>query len=232
MATLATVAANVTDLLRRPNDSDILAKAKLEIAHAVRHYNRRVSWLVEHRGGTITASNGTQWYSTIDLTAGADIEDADEPSGTLRTSTDSLQKMLAITYAKLEQGTVDWPLDVVTPRDFERLSETSGVTGTPRWITYHVGKVGLWPVPGATYTVYVSGFFKPGVPTSDSDESVWFDNYLELIENAAARRVAGRWLHDTELAQVFAMEEGVQERQLLAENAAKLATGKLRSTEI
>lgn len=228
MATMNDLASNVADMLRRPSDTNTIGQAKAEIRNAVDHYSRRATWVVEHRGGTIAATSGNQWYSTIDLTAGTDIE-AGSPAATLRTSTDSLKKLLNITYAKIEQGTVDWPLEILPVRDFEHLSETSGISGTPRWITHHVGQVGLWPVPGAAYTVYISGYFKPTAPVNDADESVWFDEYRELIENAAARRVASKWLQDTEMAGVFAQEEGLQAGLLIAEGAAKRATGKLRA---
>lgn len=224
MATLSSCATNVTNMIRR---SDLVAEAKTEIGNAIRHYSRRATWVNERRGGTITTVASQTWYTTIDNTAGAGIESS--PSGTTPTATDSLTDLIRITYAKLEQGTVDWPLDVVDYRYFETLTEGSSTESTPRFITHYVGQIGLWPTPGAAYTVYLSGFYKPTVPSADSNESVWLTQYQELIESSAARRLAMKWLQDAEMAQMHSMVEQEQERLLIAEGAARRTTGTLRA---
>lgn len=226
MATLGATVTTVTDMIRR---SDLTTEAKEELQNAIRHYARRNTWLHEHRGGTVTASAGTAWYSTIDLTAGAGVDDG--YSGTDPTSTTDLDQLLGIDYAKLVLA-VDWPLDLVNYRTFETLAENTTTSGTPRYITRYAGQIGLWPSPDSAYTVYISGKFKPVIPSGDSDESVWLDKYNELIECAAARRLAVKHLQDYEMAQGFAAEEREQEALLLAEGATRRTIGKLQPTVI
>ncbi len=225
MATLATVRANVADLLR--GRTDLNSQIDAEIQNAIRHYTRRASWINERRGGTIATVIGTTWYSTIDLTTGGGIEDS--PTGTAPTSTASVKDLLKVIYFKLEQGAIDWPLTRVSYDEFERLVEGNAVQGIPDYMTIFAGQIGLWPTPSAVFSLYISAFWKPTVPTADAHESVWFAEHLELIENSAARRVAFKWTHDKELGAVFALLEKEQEDLLLAEGAARTTTGKLKS---
>jgi len=226
MATLATVRANVADMLR--GRTDLNDQIDAEIQNAIRQYNRRVNWLTERRGGTIATVSGTTWYSTIDLTTSSGFGDA--TSGTTPTSTEDFKNVIKVIYAKLEQGAIDWPLTLVSYDEFERLVEGNSVSGTPDFYTTFAGQIGFWPTPGSVYSVYVSAFWKPILPTADSDESVWFDENLELIEVSAARRAAFKWLHDPELGGAFALAEKEQDDLLLAEGASRTTTGRLKPT--
>lgn len=225
MATLSDLATSVQNMIQR---SDQTANIKTEIGNAIRHYNRRVSWVVERRGGEIATVAGTTWYSQIDLTTGAGVESS--PTGTTPTATESLTNLVEIIYAKLELGSTDWPLSLVSYREIETLLESNTSSGTPRYIAFFAGQIGAWPTPNAVNTIYLSGFFKPTVPTADAHESVWFDQYQELIENSAARRVAAKWLQDIEMAKVFREAEAEQEILLMAEGAARSTTGRLTAT--
>ena len=225
MATLTTVRANVADLLR--GRTDLNSQIDQEIQNAIRHYSRRANWINERRGGTISTVIGTTWYTSIDLTTGGGIEGS--PTGTAPTATASVKDLLKLIHFKLEQGAIDWPLTRVSYDEFERLVEGNAVQGIPDYYTVFAGQVGLWPTPSAVFSLYISAFWKPTVPTGDAHESVWFDEHLELIENSAARRVCFKWLHDKELGAVFAVLEKEQEDLLLAEGAARTTTGKLKS---
>lgn len=220
MATLADLDTAVQGMTRR---SDLSTEIRTEIGNAVRHYNRRASWVIERRGGEIALVAGTNWYSQIDNTAGAGVEGS--PTGTAPTATDDLLDLIRIIYAKLEEGAIDWPIGVVSYREFETLLEGNTVQGTPRYITHFGGQVGVWPTPNGAHTLYLSGFYKPSVPTAGADESVWFAQYRELIENSAARRIAEKWIQDLEMAAVFRAAEHEQELLLMAEGAARSTTG-------
>ena len=226
MATLSTVRANVADMLR--GRTDLNSQIDAEIQNAIRHYSRRTTWITERRGGTITTVSGTTWYSTIDLTTGSGVENS--PSGTTPGSTESVLDIIKVIYAKLEQGPIDWPLTRVSYDEFERLVEGNAVVGTPDYYTVFNGEIGLWPTPSSVFSIYVSAFWKPLPPTADDDESVWFTQHLELIENSAARRVSFKWTHDRELGATFALLEKEQEDLLLAEGAARTTTGRLKAT--
>lgn len=225
MATLSDVATNVTGMIRR---SDLEAEAKAEIGNAIRHYSRRNSWVIERRGASITTVVGQTYYTTVDNTTGVGLESS--PVGTTPTSTDSLKDIIDIVYAKLEIGAIDWPLTLVSYRRFETLLENTTVSGTPNYITHYAGQIGLWPAPDQAFTVYISAMFKPAVPTVDADESVWFDQYQELIENSAARRLGQKWMQDPEMAQLFSAAEQEQEHLLLAEGMRRQGVGRLTPT--
>ena len=227
MATLSDVASAVETMIQR---SDQTANIKTAVKDAIRHYSRRNSWVIERRGAEIDLVASQTWYSTIDNTAGVGIESS--PVGTAPTAADSLIGLLDIDYAKLEIGAIDWPLSIYSYRTFETLLENNSVSGTPRYITRRTGQIGFWPTPDRAFTCYLSGTFKPTVPSADADESVWFDQYQELIENSAARRMAFRWLQDTEMGGVFALAEKEQEDLLIAEGRTRRATGRITPTVI
>jgi len=227
MATLSDVRSNVADMLR--GRTDLNSQITAEIGNAILHYSRRANWLTERRGGTIATVAGTTWYSSIDNSASAGFSDS--ASGTAPTATDSTKDIVSLIFAKLEQGTTDWPLTLVSYREFERLLENSSTQGTPSFITYAQGRIGLWPTPGAVYSCYISAFFKPTVPTGDTDESAFFDEWRELIELSAARRVASKWLQDEEMTRAFYAAEGEQEALLMAEGVARRTTGRLTPRE-
>lgn len=227
MAILSTVRSNVASMLR--GRTDLNSEITQEIQNAIRHYSRRASWVIERRGGTITTVAGQHWYSTIDNTAGHGVENS--PSGTTPTSADDLRDLIEIIYAKVELGNLDWPLDRVSYRTFETLEEGTSTSTTPRYITHFAGQIGFWPAPAnSNDTLYVSGFYKPSIPSADSDDSVWFQQYQELIENSAARRMCQKWTHDTELLQMFLSAEREQELLLSAESCTRTTTGRLTPT--
>jgi hypothetical protein len=226
MPTLSSVRASVADMLR--GRTDLNSQITVEIQNAIRHYSRRTSWLTERRGGIVTTVAGQTWYSTIDLTQGAGFGSA--TSGTTPTTTENFKNVIKVIYAKLEQGAIDWPLTQVTYDEFERLVEGNAVSGTPDYYTTFAGQIGFWPTPGFVYTAYISAFWRPIIPTLETDESVWFDENLELIENSAARRAAFKWLHDPELGGLYALAEKEQEDLLLAEGASRNTTGRTKPT--
>jgi hypothetical protein len=226
MATLADVRANVADMLR--GRTDLNSQIDIEIGNAIRHYSRRATWITDRRNGTIATVAGTEWYSTIDLSSSAGISDTSV--GTLPSATADLVDMISMDYAKIEQGTTDWPLAVTSYRTFESLRENSNVRGTPRYISRYSGRIGLWPAPNAVYTVSISGNFKPIVPSSGTDESAFFDQHRELIDVATTVRMAQKWTHDAELVSLYAPLVVEQERLLTVEGNTRRGTGKARSS--
>jgi len=227
MSTLADVTANVTNMLRRTGDTGLATPIQQEVQNAVRHYSRRPSFVIERRQMTIATVASQVWYSLLDNSSSAGF--GDSATGTAPSATDSTLNLLKPIFAKVEQGAIDWPIEYVPYQpDFAALEAGAAITGIPSFWTFYAGRIGLYPTPAAVYTVYISGFFKPTVPTDGTHESAWFDQQIELIEVAAAKRVAMKWLHDTEMGMVFAQLEAEQESLLFAESAYRGTSGRVR----
>ena len=220
--TLATIAANVANQTLR---SDLSAEIRSEIKAAIREFNRKPWYLTEVRGGTFPTVANTEFYSSVDFTAGASYG-----SSTDFTSTTSAKDIVKIRYAKIEDGSLDVRLDVVSNQEFETFREGAQSTGYPDRISLYAGQLGLWPVPSSALTVYISAVVKGAIPSSDSDGSVWFDEAQELIEAAAAKRLYAKYILDMEKALVHQEIERQQISALTGEAVRKMGTGRVRPT--
>jgi hypothetical protein len=220
--TLATITANVVSQTLR---SDLEAEIKAEIKASIREFNRRPWYLTEVRGGTFATVAGTEFYNSVDFTAGASYGDSTD-----FTATTSAKDVVSIRYAKIEDGSIDIPLDPVPYRDFEALREGSQTSGYPNIITLYAGQIGVWPIPTNALTIYISATVKGAVPSSDTDGSVWFEEAQELIEASAAKRLYAKYIKDTESALVHQEIERGQIRAILAEATRKMGTGRVRPT--
>ena len=219
MTTFLDVRDRVADQLSR---SDLSAQIDREIQLAIIRYNRRVSWLHEVRAVTLTSVAAQAWYSSVDLSTGAGPQDV---AG--RTAVD-VSDIQAVRYMR----TADFDdLKQVHYSDFERFFDTTGSAGRSTYFTLYAGQIGLWPVPAGVETFTLSVVCKPVVPSSATDESVWFDQAQELIENAAASAICRKFLSDGERAQAFKVFEDAAWDELLAESNKKAATGRIRSCD-
>jgi len=217
MTTLAEIRNRVADMLAR---SDLSTQIEKEISLAVTRYNRKVTWLSEIRGGTLATVAGQATYSTFSIAA------ADAVQTVTGLTAVSFQDVLKIQY--IRDADYD-ELREVRYSDWERFFDTSGSTGGPDYFTIYAGKIGLWPVPDAVETLTISAVVKPVVPTAVTDESVWFEQYQELIEAATATAVCMKFIKDFEQAAVWAAEEKKQSDALDRENALRMSTGRIKA---
>lgn len=217
MTTLLDVRNRIADQLSR---SDLSTQIDREIQLAITRYNRRVSWLTEVRGATLTTVIGQRFYGTLDLSAGAGPQDV---TGRTAVSVQDVQKVEYMRDAD------DDPIEQIDYREFERRFDVSGTTGGAEYFTLYAGQIGLWPAPDAVETLTLSVVVKPAIPTLATDESVWFDQAQELIENAAAAAICRKFLQDGERAQAFQVYETAAWEELVREGNQKMATGRLRS---
>lgn len=217
MTTFLDVRNRVADQLAR---SDLSTQIDREIQLAIARYNRRVTWLHEVRAVSLTSVAAQAWYSTVDLSTGTGPQDV---AG--RTAVD-VSDIQAVRYMR----TADFDdLKQVHYSDFERFFDTTGSAGRSTYFTLYAGQIGLWPVPDGVETFTMSVVCKPVVPSSATDESVWFDQAQELIENAAASAICRKFLSDGERAQAFQAYETAAWEELLAESNQKAATGRIRA---
>lgn len=204
--------------------TDLETEIKAEIAETVRFYNRKASHISEFRGFEVATVASTTWYSSMDMTSGGG--DQSEAS---RTAVDT-NTIISFDYARENPGAsgLNEPLKKISYLTFESLFEGSTPGGTPTYFTYYGGQIGIWPTPDAVYTLYFSGDVKPVVPTSGTDESVWFTEALEMIEAGACKRVCLNYLRDTERAMEFKAIEGDAWKMFQSETLTKSSSGKLR----
>ncbi len=242
MTTLNDIALTVATQLGRVNASataitDLEAEIKAEIRNAVRFYNRKPMHFTEMRGGTLTTEAGVTWYSEVTAGTSARNDDnlvitVDDMASTLDYAeplhTDQIVKFH---YMRENPGAsgLNEPLSQIPYANFERMFEGSAPQGQPQYFTRYAGEIGIWPTPAAAHTLYWSAIVKPGVPSADTDESVWFFHANELIEAAAARRVCSKYLRDHERAQYYAADEMAAFNALQGEHINKSSTGRLKS---
>lgn len=217
MTTFLDVRNRIEDQLSR---SDLSTQIDREIQLAITRYNRRVSWLTEVRGATLTTVIGQRFYGTLDLSAGAGPQDV---TGRTAVSVQDVQKVEYMRDAD------DDPIEQIDYREFERRFDVSGTTGGAEYFTLYAGQIGLWPTPDAVETLTLSVVVKPQIPTLSTDKSVWFDQAQELIENAAAAAICRKFLQDGDRAQAFQVYETAAWEELVREGNQKMATGRLRS---
>jgi hypothetical protein len=219
MTTLLDVRNRIADQLSR---SDLSTQIDREIQLAIVRYNRRVSWLHEVRGATLTTVAGQRFYTAVDLSAGAGVQ-----SVATRTSV-SVQDIQKIEYMRQPD---DEPLYQIRYSEFEERYDVTGSSGDPEYFALYAGQIGLWPTPSGVDTLTLSVVVKPIVPSAATDESVWFDQAQELIENAAASAICRKFLQDGERAQAFQVYETAAWEELVREGNQKMATGRLRSCD-
>ena len=219
MTTFLDVRTRVADQLAR---SDLNTQIDREIQLAMARYNRRVSWLHEVREVSLTSVAAQAWYSSVDVSTGTGPQDT-----TGRTAVDvaDIQKidyMRDPNYDDLRQ---------VHYSDFEGFFDTTGAAGRPTYFTLYAGQIGIWPVPDGVTIYTLSAVVKPIIPSLAADESIWFDQAQELIENAAAAAICRKFIQDGERAQAFQVYETEAWNDLVREGNQKMATGKLRAQD-
>ena len=216
MTTFLDVRNRVADQL---SWADLNNQIDREIQLAITRYNRRVSWLHEVRGASLVTVIGQAWYSSLDVSTGSGPQDVTGRTSVAVSDVQKIEYMRDPDYEDLRQ---------VHYRDFERYFDTTGSAGRPNYFTLYAGQIGVWPVPDAVQTFDLSIVVKPVVPSTATDESVWFDQAQELIENAAAGAICRKFIQDGERAQAFQAYEAEAWEELVREGNQKMATGRLK----
>jgi len=219
MATLSDVATTIADMLAR---SDLTTQIKGEIARSVQQLNREVSHLTELRALSLTTAGAQVWYDEVDASAA-------EGYSAAQSATMSTEQITEIVYMRKNPGPsgVDEPMMFLPYRRFETLQEGSVTSGDPQYYTVYAGLIGLWPSPNAGIELEISAHVRPVVPTDDADTSVYFDEAGELIEAMTAARVALKYLHDPELAQMHGTVADAARKAMALETAHKVGSGRI-----
>ena len=219
MTTFLDVRTRVADQLAR---SDLNTQIDREIQLAMARYNRRVSWLHEVREVSLTSVAAQAWYSSVDVSTGTGPQDVTGRTAVDVTDIQKISYMRDPDYDDLRQ---------VHYSDFEGFFDTTGAAGRPTYFTLYAGQIGIWPVPDGVTIYTLSAVVKPVIPSLATDESIWFDQAQELIENAAAAAICRKFIQDGERAQAFQVYETEAWNDLVREGNQKMATGKLRAQD-
>ena len=219
MTTFLDVRTRVADQLAR---SDLNTQIDREIQLAMARYNRRVSWLHEVREVSLTSVAAQAWYSSVDVSTGTGPQDTTGRTAVDVTDIQKIDYMRDPNYDDLRQ---------VHYSDFEGFFDTTGAAGRPTYFTLYAGQIGIWPVPDGVTIYTLSAVVKPVIPSLATDESIWFDQAQELIENAAAAAICRKFIQDGERAQAFQVYETEAWNDLVREGNQKMATGKLRAQD-
>lgn len=219
MATLSDLSSNIADDLAR---SDLETQITRNIGYAVQKLRREVSHLTEQRGCVLTTAQGQAWYSAVDLSAAEGYED-------MTGATVTVSDILGIDYMSLGPTGSGQRICETHHEDFQRLLDSTASSGEPVNFCIYAGRIGLWPTPSATMTVYFTANVRPQVPAAASSSSVYFDEAQELVEAMAAARVCRKVIQDYERAAQFDAI-AVSEMQALGwETVKKTTTGRLKA---
>ena len=227
--TLLDIARRVAQYLGRTDTAgqtilDLADQIKEEIRYVVQDLNRMPSHLTEIRGGTLLTVPGQTWYSTVTL------DDAAGENESALANTIPVIDIVNIHYMRENPGAsgLNEPLDEISYQDFERNYEGSVPQGQPEHFTRYSGQIGIWPSPSGGNNLYWSGIVKPASPVDDTQTSLWFIQYPELVTSATAARVCEKYLRNPEWAKEFRLTEALQRAALDAEYMQQASSGAVR----
>lgn len=208
MTTLAIMKADVADDLTRSDLSTQIADA---ITRAITFYQVKRFYFNETRDLTFDTVIGQSRYATAD--------DADIPKFI------TLDGVFATVNGQNRQLC---PMGV---QSFEVLNDNSASTGEPYSYCYFNVGFGLYPIPGAVYTIRPIGHVMKDAPASDAETgNVWMTEAYQLIRRRAAADVALTKMRNFSLAQAFAMAGDTELDRLVEETSRRKATGKIQAT--
>ena len=202
---------------------DLASEIQDEIHKAIAQYNRQPWALLEFRDMKFTTTAGQTWYSAVNM------EDGNGDQSPSRTSVD-IGTILSIHYIRPALSGFDYGMTRRPYEYFEDLLDgTSSQGGQATDYTLYAGALGIWPTPGEAYQVNLSGIVKSSYPDSDDDTSVWTEEYAELIELSATRRMWAKYLRNMQRAADYAAMEQDQVRAIENEYMLRASSGKLKA---
>lgn len=198
MATLAELVNAVGDDLNR---TDLTAQCSDAVVMAIRHYDRKRWWFSESSAVFTTTASATAYP-------------------------------LASDFRQMDYVEARWPgndYQEVTPRDFptiRRMLQGQSVTGYPTDYAIYDQQIHLAYTPNAAYVVRYY-YLRALTDLTAAASNAWTTDCKDLVRASAARTVALRTLHDTELAAIQATIEQTEYMRLIDENDRRTTTGKI-----
>jgi len=200
MPTLSELINEVGDDIQR---TDLTAQCSAAVVTAIRHYDHKRWWFAEGSATFTTTSNTSIYTLPTDYRATDYIE--------CRWPGDNYQRL--------------------RPRDFphvKRMLEGSPVvTGYPEVYAIRDEKLWLAYQPNGAYQVR-HYYRRTLADLTGAASNAWTTDCRDLIRAHAAKQVALRTLHDGELATMFELIRGNEERALISENQMRTSHGKIK----
>lgn len=73
--------------------------------------------------------------------------------------------------------------------ELERLAEPTALSNQPSYWAEYGEQIRLWPTPGDTYTLKITGTAVASEMSDDADDTVWTNEAYDLIRASAMRRL-------------------------------------------
>lgn len=208
MTTLAVMKADIADDFARGDLTDAIAAA---ISRAIAFYQRRRFWFNESRDLTFDTIIGQSRYSASD--------DTDIPL------------FYALDGMFITVSGQNRCLNPITVQQFELWNDNSAATGEPfNYCRFDEG-IGLYPIPGAVYTVRPIGHVRVAEPATDGEtDNPWMTDAYELVRSYAAMDVAATKVRDYDYARAMREKVTLHLAALTDETSKRKATGNIRAT--
>jgi hypothetical protein len=200
----AALQARIADELNR---SDLTSQIALEIASAIRHYERQRFWFNEVRDTSlVTVPNVASIAAPTTMVEGLRLD--------------------------LNYGTHLYPLEYEAWKDFEDYggADTGFTPGVPQRYGYFADQFWFLPVPDQAYSLTLSGVERLADLVNGSDSNAWTTDGEELIRMRAKQAVRINYLdHQGAIQQAMTFaEEGYLSPQEKAAHASLLRLSALK----
>lgn len=145
------------------NRSDLTAQIKKAIVSAVEHYERERWWFEETIDATVSTTAAQNYVTNAVITTMATIDKVQITVGS------SKYTLFPVSYE-------EWALEAAA----------SSTSGQPTEYTYYQDRLYLFPTPGSTYTLTISGVQRLTTLSADADNN-GFTNYCEELIRQRAK---------------------------------------------
>lgn len=198
--------AIATDLTR----SDLTNQIKSAILDAVRHYETDRFYFNITRSMTFPTVVGQMAYTAVDLA--------------------QIPYIIGLDTLFLSDGGRPYELEKYEADEFEWLQSTSTGNGRPSAYTYIDSQILLWPTPVAVYTMRPHMHYRLTELSADADTNAWTNDAEQLIRCHAKLLLYANLLEDTDGMQRMSAQIQSHKDPLDYKTAARMATGRIRST--
>lgn len=210
MSTLGTMKTRIADELSR---DDLSSQIGLAIASAIQQYEGERFTFNEKRYLLPTVA-GTEYYELTSLTQ---TDASALGTGETLLEIDSMALSLNNDLCRLSERSQQW-MDTYG----------AGATqGQPYDYAVFSDRVRLYPIPGAVYSIIVSGLARLPALSADGDTNGWLTDGEALIRNEAKAILYRDTLRDKEGLELATLAIGSAMASLRRKASAKVATGRI-----
>lgn len=210
MSTLGIMKTRIADELTR---DDLSSQIALAITSAIQQYEGERFTFNEKRYLLPTVA-GTEYYAFTSLTQ---TDGSALGTGETLLEIDSMALSLNNDLYRLSERSQQW-------MDAHGAGSTRG---QPYDYAVFSDRVRLYPIPGAVYSIIISGLARLPTLSADGDTSGWMTDGEALIRSEAKAILYRDVLHDKEGLEYAALAAGNAMASLKRKASAKVATGRI-----